>query len=55
MLVIVGLAFQLLRGIDDDFPIWLKLVLGVTLALAIVGLVLFIRAYIRGGPRSNEK
>lgn len=47
MLVIVGLAFQLLRGIDNDFPMWLKLILGVTLVLAIVLLALFIRKYIR--------
>jgi hypothetical protein len=55
MLVIVGLAFQLLRGIDNDFPLWLKLVLGSMLALAIVGLVLFIRGYVGGGTRSKEK
>jgi hypothetical protein len=49
MLVISGLAFQLFKGLDDGFPWWLKLVLGVALALAIVLLVLFIRGYIRRG------
>jgi len=53
--LIVGLAYQLLRGIDDDFPIWLRLVLGGTLALVIALLVLLIRGYIRSDSRPNEK
>lgn len=49
MLVITGLAYQLFEGLDDGFPLWLKLVLGVALVLVIVLLVLFIRGYIRKG------
>lgn len=49
MLVITGLAYQLFEGLDDGFPLWLKLVLGVCLALAIVGMALVIREYIRRG------
>jgi len=49
MLVITGLAYQLFEGLEDGFPLWLKLVLGLCLALAIVLLVLFIRGYIRKG------
>ncbi|HVU98480.1 MAG TPA: hypothetical protein VHE34_24820 [Puia sp.] len=49
MLVITGLAYQLFEGLEDGFPLWLKLVLGSCLALAIVLLVLFIRGYIRKG------
>ena len=47
MLVITALAYQLFEGLEDGFPLWLKLVLGVALVLAIVLLVLFIRGYIR--------
>ncbi|HET6255344.1 MAG TPA: hypothetical protein VFE32_14785 [Puia sp.] len=46
MAAISGLAFQLFRGLDNGFPIWLKLMLGATLALAIVLLALFIRYYL---------
>ena len=49
MLVITGLAYQLFEGLEDGFPLWLKLVLGLCLVLAIVLLVLFIRGYIRKG------
>ena len=54
MVVISGLAFQLFQGLDNDFPIWLKLILGVTLALAIFLLALFIRHYLdRDGSNDN--
>lgn len=49
MLAISGLAFQLFEGLEDGFPLWLKLVLGAALVLVILLLVLFIREYIRNG------
>ena len=55
MLAITGLAFRFFQGIDDDFPIWMKLVLGTGLALAILLLVLCIRRYVRGGTGPNDK
>lgn len=54
-LVIALLAFRFLEGVDDDAPVWVQLVLGVALALAITLMVLFIRHYLRSGERVDDK
>lgn len=55
VLVISVLAFQLFQGIDTGVPVWVLLVLGLSLVLAIALLVLFIRHYLRRGAGSNDK
>ena len=54
-LVIALLAFRFLQGVDDNAPMWVQLVLGIALVLAITLMVLFIRHYLRSGERANNK
>ena len=54
MMVICGLAFRMFQGIDDGIPVWVEMVLGIALGLAIALLVLFILHYLEGDSDSND-
>lgn len=55
MLAICWLAYRFFQGLDNDFPVWLQLVLLIALALAITLMVLFIRYYLQRQSDPDDK
>jgi hypothetical protein len=55
MFVMSWLAYSLFQGIDNGSPAWRQVVLILALAASIVGVVLFIRHYLRQQSGPNDK